>query len=43
MFIDCKDINTRVITGECGTEARNNEAQQIILVINIPHNLARNK
>ena len=42
MFIDRKDINTRVITGEGGTEASNNEAQQIISVINIPHNLASN-
>jgi len=42
MFIDRKDINTRVITGESSTEAGNNEAQQIISVINIPHNLASN-
>ena len=42
MFIDCKDINTRVITGEGSTEASNNEAQQIISVINIPHILASN-
>ena len=42
MFIDRKDINTHVITGESSTEAGNNEAQQIVSVINIPHNLASN-
>ena len=42
MFIDRKDINTHVITGESSTEAGNNEAQQIASVINIPHNLASN-
>jgi len=42
MFIDREDIDTHVITGKSSTEAGNNEAQQIVSVINIPHNLASN-
>ena len=42
MFTDHKDISTPVINGEGSTEAGNNEAQQIISAMNIPHNLASN-
>ena len=42
MFNDHKDISALVVTGEGSTEAGNNEAQQIISAMNIPHNLASN-